>query len=80
MVGDEMMNEQEIRATAARVIAALTVDSKASATLLLDAMIHATHALMLTLAEDAPELVKPGVDALRAMADSIETARVWQVH
>ena len=74
------MKEQEIRDTASRVIAALTADGKAPATLLLDAMIHATHALMLTLAEDASELVKPGVDALRAMVDSVETARVWQVH
>ena len=71
-----MNDEDEIRATARRVIRALSRDPHASADFLLESMIHALHALMLTLAEDAPELVKPGLDAICAMADSFETARV----
>jgi hypothetical protein len=70
-----MEAETEIRATATRVIKALSHDPDASAALMLDAMVHALHALMLTLAEDRPELVTPGLEAIRAVADSVEADR-----
>ena len=70
-----MNDEDEIRATARRVIAALTSEPTAPAELLLDSMIHSLHALMLTLIEDAPELITPGLAAIRDTCDRIESDR-----